>query len=365
MNAVKNETAFWPSSLNWLRDIVGSTGLTVAAMALIAALTLQGLVQAEDFPHDTVDAMCDEAEVILEGVWLGDNRVKIDRVHKPSPLLKEESGAVEVSQLNEHSRTVGDGFDLAKTPLETKKLVLFLVREKKTGKWESIATINREGQCGSCGLFWFDDATCYGYQQVMNPGPYVLMTAKHSENFDPNRIPKTIQALRKEIEIGLANSREWRRSLAIEDPTQRAQSLARYLLKSSTPKGDKGTYREAVRKPLAALGKDAVPVLIQILRTAPDGERLDTTVLCLYDIGPPAAQALPELHALLTQPDRAFTGYVLSALGSTGDARAVGDLEQYAKSNDERLAKDAKEALARLRKLQSQTPNKNESGRVD
>lgn len=354
MNRIPEEQAFWQSFLDWLRHNFGSTGLSGAAMALMVAVAFPAIAQAAVFPHDTVDAMCDEAEVILEGVWQGENSVRIDKFHKTSLLLNKESGAVEVSQLNEQSRTIGDGHHLAEEALKTKKLVLFLVREKKSGRWEPIASITTEGRRGSCGLFWFDDATCYGYQQMINPGPFVLVPAKHTENFDLNRIPKTIHELRKEIEIGLANSREWRRSLAIEDPTQQAQSLARYLLKSSSPKGDKGTYREVVRKHLAALGKDAVPVLIQVLRTAPAAERLDTTVLSLYDIGQPAAEAIPELHALLTQPNRVFTGYVLSALGSTGDARAVGDLEKYAKSNDERLGKDAKEALARLRTIQTQ-----------
>ena len=192
----------------------------------------------------------------------------------------------------------------------------------------------------------------------MNPGPFVLLTAKDSQNFDVQRTPQTIDDLRKEIEIGLANSSEWRRSLAIEDPSERAQALARYLLKSTSPQGDKGTYREAVRKPMAALGKDAVPALIQVIRTAPTGEKFDTAVLVLYDIGPPSAPAIPILIELLSQPDRVFTGYLLSALGSSGDPRALPSLEKYLESENERLAGDAKEALAKFRKRQSQVPNK-------
>jgi len=101
-----------------------------------------------------------------------------------------------------------------------------------------------------------------------------------------------------------------------------------------------------VREPLAVLGKDAVPAIIQVLHTAPAGAKIDPAVLILYDIGPPAAQAIPELIALLDDPNRAFTGYVLSALGSTGDPRAVPYLWGYLGSKDERLARDAKEALA-------------------
>jgi hypothetical protein len=239
--------------------------------------------------------------------------------------------------------------------LETRNLVLFLV-QKKPGEWTSISTIDGEGQCGSCGLFWFDDLTCYGYAQETNPGPYVLLPPKHASW----RIPKTIVDLRTDIETGLANSREWRRSLAIENPAEKARALARYLLKSTSPKGDKGTYLWAVRQPLAALRKDAVPALIQVLRTAPVDERLDPAVLILLDIGAPAAPATPDLIRLLDEPERAFTGYVLSALGPTGDLRAVPYLEKYLKSENERLARDAREALARHQKRRLKMAQENE-----
>jgi hypothetical protein len=322
---------------------------------VLLAVAFPGNAQAALFPRYTVDAMCDKAEVIIEGLWVGGNDVRIVKVHKGSMLLEQESKSVEVSRLNQHSRTVGDGLFIDEKPLETKKLVLFLVRETKTNQWESIATIDRGGRCGSCGLFWFDDSTCYGYAQTINPGPYVLIAGERVKNAMPIWIAQTVPDLRKEIEIGLDNSRKWQLSLAIEDPAQSAASLARYLLKSSSPKGDKGTYRNRVREPLAALGKDAVPALIHILQTAPADERLDTTVLTLFDIGPPSAQALPELRALLEQPDRVHTGYVLLALGSTGDPQAVDDIKKHGKTNDERLRNDAKEALAIHRKRQTPT----------
>lgn len=315
----------------------------------VAILPLHTTLWADIFPGVSVDEMCDKADVIIEGTYLDENDVRIDRIHKSSVLLKKESGTLEVSRLNEHSRTLWKGFRNDGKALETNRLILFLV-QSKAGKWESMSTINDNGTCGSCGLFWFDDVMCYGYVQEMNPGPYVLLPAK-----DPQwRIPKTINALRADIETGLANSREWRRSLSLKDPAERALALARYLLKSTSPKGDKGTYLYATRQPIAALGKDAVPALIQVLRTAPADEKLDPAVLILYDIGPPAAQALPDLIPLLAKAERAFTGYVLIALGSTGDPRAVPYLEKYLESKDERLARDAKGALAVNRKRQSE-----------
>lgn len=336
--------------LSVMSDVRGKKKMSIIRLVrptvFLALLGLQGTVWADIFPQHTVDKMCDKADVIIEGTYLGWDTVRIDKSHKTSPMLKKDSRTVEVARLRKHSRTLGYDFRGKGKVIKTKKLVLFLVHRTKTNKWESIATI----AAGSCGLFWFDDATCYGYTQPMNPGPYVLFPAGDFAR----RVPKTVEKLRADIKTGLANSREWRRSLAIEDPSKKAQALARYLLKSTSPKGDKGTYLYAVRKPIAALGKSAVPALIQVLRTAPADRKLDTAVLVLYDIGPPAARAIPELRALLDRPDRAFTGYVLLALGSTGDARAIPDLSKYLKSDNARLAKDAREALQMLRKRRSE-----------
>lgn len=319
---------------------------------LVAVLALHGTAGADMFPQYRVDAMCDQADVILEGTCVGKNIVKIDKVHAGAPLLGKDAGAVEVAQLDRHSKSLFLGGKI----IAATKLVLFLRHGKEANQWEAISTIDDAGQCGSCGVFWFDDATCYGYMQEKNPGPYGLFAAR-----DPRlRIPRTIEDMRADIETGLANSREWRRTLTIGDPTEKAQALSRYLLKSTSPKGDKGTYRHAVREPLAALGKGAVPTLIQILRNAPPDENLDEIVLILYDIGTPAAPAVPDLHALLTQPKRVFTGYVLSALGSTGDVRAIPDLQAYLENDDERLAHDAKEALDTLRTRQAQMSRENE-----
>lgn len=310
-------------------------------------------VIAEEFASYSVDTMCGKADVIVEGIDRGGNQVQIATIHKPSPLLNGDREVIEVMQLQDHDKTVWSGWEAKGKILETKRLVLFLVHDSKTGNWASIATIDADGGCGSCGLFWFDNSTCYGYRQMMNPGPYVLTAA----NGSGARTPQTIASLRSGIAIGLANANEWKRTLATDDPQEKAKALARYLLKSTSPKGDKGTYLYAVRAPMAALGASAVPVLRDVLRSAPSDEKLNAAVLILYDIGPPSAQAIPELLALLVQPSRAFPGYVLGALGSTGDSRAIPALEEFARCDDQRIASDAREALARLLKKRSATSN--------
>jgi len=316
---------------------------------ILVVCGLVSTLQADSFPGYSVDQMCDMADLIIEGTYLGKNRIRINKILKATPLLAKDTKVVDVVKLDQHSRSVGFPLQKDSKAITTKDLVVFLVFKKEAGTWTSIATIDADGNCGSCGLLWYDASTCYGYVQIMNPGPFVLVSAKENEW----RIPKNVADLRADIKTGLANSREWRRSLAIKDPGKKAQALARYLLKGTTPKGDKGTYLYYVREPMAALGKEAVPTLIKILKTAPAEEKLNEVVLVLYDIGPAARPALSELTKLLAKPDRVSTSYVLSALGATGDPRAIPDLEKYSKSEDKGLAKDAEDALTRLRDTQA------------
>ena len=319
----------------------------VSLATLVAILGYQATLLADMLPSYSVDEMCDMADLIVEGDWLGNDAIRIDRIYKGASFLEGGARTVAVSRLGAHSKVPWHGANVGEGPLRANRAVLFLDRDKTTGEWRSISTDadNEFGFCGSCGLFWVDGTAAYGYEQSRNPGPYEIVSASRRGG----RVPKSAEALRADIESGLANSREWRRSLALPGRVEKARALARYLLKSTSPPGDKGSYLYAVRRPLASLGEDAIPSLIRVLRTAPAGERLDPTVLILYDIGPAAAQAIPDLIDLLPGPERAFTGYVLSALGATGDPTALPALEGYIKSNDERLASDATKAIAMLK----------------
>lgn len=303
-----------------------------------------GTARADSFPEPSVDEMCDEAELIIEGVYLGENTVEITRVHKKSRRLKDGTRRIKVARLDEHSRSLqmwrredkGEG-------IETKKLVLFLA--PGLDGWESLHTITDGGLCGSCGLYWFDKTTCYGYAQSMNPGPYMLLSAKGARW----RIPENIEALRSDIKTGLANSRRWRSVLAIEDPKKKARALAKYLLTRTSPEGDKGTFLYAVREPMRKLGEHAVPVLVEVLEDARPEEKLNDVVLILYDIGPEARAAVPHLCKLLDSPEQAYTGYVLSALRTAGDPRAVEPVRPFLRHKEFRVAVRAAEVLAVLK----------------
>jgi hypothetical protein len=201
---------------------------TRGGFLLLVLLAAACPARADSFPWDSVDKMCDEAEVIVEGEWLGKNLVRIDKVLKAPESFKKDTKEIEVGYLDKHDRNV-DRLGRLKEgqPIKTKQLVLFLEKDRQ-GSWRSRHTIDVDGTCGSCGLFWFDDDACYGYAQFDNPGPYVLFKGG-------GRVPKNIAALRAEIAAGLENSRRWRAVLAVKNPQEKAKALAAYLLPRTSP----------------------------------------------------------------------------------------------------------------------------------
>lgn len=319
---------------------------TALAAAILALLAFAAPARADSFPHTSVDLMCDRADLIIEGRWLGDDKVSIASVLKPSADLPEGTKEINVRLLGKHSRRLGCGWEKEAATLEAKHLVGFL--EKGAEGWQSLYTIDAEGACGSCGLFWFDDQACYGYGQFCNPGPYVL-----SRGHDGGRTPKDLAALRKEIAAGLGNSRRWREALAVKDPAKKARALAAYLLPRTSPPGDKGSYRWAVREPLRELGDEAVPALVEVIESARPDDKLDGAVLVLYDLGPKARSAVPLLCKLLDAPKQADASYILSALETAGDPRAIGSVRPLLGNEDFSVAVRAAQTLAALKDRES------------
>ena len=329
-------------------------GVTFVSLTILVGFTPAVPATASLFPHYSVDKMCHMAEVIVEGTYVGTGRVQIQRLYTGSPPVPKESAIIEVPALEQHTLEIGERF----TPgpgrlLVTRQVVLFL--KSVNDKWTPLATIGH----GSCGVIWYDEEACYRYFQFVNPGPYGLK--KSDANHPSPDVPGSIAQVRQEIAEGLANAREWRRTLAIADKSAKAEALARYLLPSTSPKGDKGTHRYSVLTELRPLGRDAVPALIQVLRNAPENENVDTVVFTLKAIGPPAAAALPELIALLTQPKRASKDLVLCALRATDDPRAEAYLAPKTTRNDELIAKHEK-YLEMLRKQQATAKPENGRG---
>ena len=119
------------------------------AIVFVAIVAFSGIVLADSFPHFTVDAMCDKADVIIEGTCLGKNSVRIDRINKDSPFLKKDAKEIEIAQLDKHDRFLWDWPKDKRKVIATSKLVLFLVHNKEAGTWKSISTIDADDGCGS------------------------------------------------------------------------------------------------------------------------------------------------------------------------------------------------------------------------
>lgn len=301
----------------------------------------------ESFPHYSVDMLCDKAELIVEGTYQGNNNVRVEAVLKASPRWEPQEQVIEVAQLDEHSRELFSGFQNTGKQITTDRLVLFLEFDERHEQWRSIATIGEDNLVGSCGLFWVEGGHCFGYSQLMNPGPFALV----DQDGPFSRVPESYDALLQQVEVGLANSTEWQRSLAIEDRTERAEALARYLLQSTAPEGDQGSYMFAVRRPLAQLGIVAVPAVLSALDASEDDDRLNTLALVIYDIGPPAIEAVPKLRELLHEADRQVAKYyLLVAMASTGDPSVEADIQNYTDGEHGVPASEAREALDLLRK---------------
>jgi hypothetical protein len=232
--------------------------------------------------------------------------------------------------------------------IRARGVMLFLAHDRVTKHWRPLATIfDEEGRGGSPGVFWFDERTCHGYMQAVNPGPYVL--AEGGGEYTP-RIPATVADLRKRIVEGLESARRWRALLAEEDLAKRAAGLAPYLLLRTSPERDRDTawhYRFRALDPLVALPQHAVPPLVGLLEGARPGDDLSEAVRALMFIGKAAGPAVPELLALLEKPEAAPLTYVLSALAATRDPRAFPVLRTHLAHADREVVEIAARGLGK------------------
>jgi hypothetical protein len=311
------------------------------AAIFVCVLGSLDISRADTFPDWPVHFMSGRVEAIIVG-----EQTEGDRVQVKQWLLKPAAGApdsIAVEKLAKHSKAINAFWSRAggtqPKELRSKRFVAFLHQEE--GRWHAEATIEESGLCGSCGLIWIEDGKFYRYHQVMNPGPYDLLDPEAGD---------TEASLMKEIATGLADAAAWKEALAVEDPARRAEGIVRYAMESTSPEKPNQSYRGRVREVLGTMGVAALPAIrAQIARWQP-GDSVNELVLCLYDMGPAARGEVPGLLVLLKQPERVHTGYVISALGTVGDASVVPVLEPYANGGDENLHKAAREAIKRLGK---------------
>ncbi len=320
--------------------------LILTALCVVAYSNAQ--LHADSFPHYTIYAMCDMAELIVEGKYVGDNRVEITHIHKASEHLPHDAREIEVVDLDKHDRRLwrwsGAGKDRT---IETNRVVLFLLHQPKENKWRPVAGIGS----GSCGVFWYDDARCYGYAQAMNPGDYVLLSGEN--RLPRNRIPKNIDALRPEVKTGLENAARWQLALAIEDPEAKAKALAAYLMKRTAPGGDVRTYSQQAIEHIREVAGYAVPTIIEMLENRRPEDDLSYPVAALGLAGPAAKPAVPLLCTLLESPGRVALTSVFHVLERAGDPKAIQHVRPFLQHDNFRVACSAGRALAAFNDVES------------
>lgn len=289
--------------------------------------------------------MCADADAIILGEQLQDDNAKVTKWIKGAPAYAPAT--IVVTDIHKLSKSLGAFWARAykKQPvktLTTRRFVAFL--EHKDGGWQSMATIEDSGLCGSCGMVWIENSRCYRYLQAANPGPHDLYEAKDV---------KTEKELLDAIETGLRDDEAWQKALNNSDQILRAQALVHYALPSSSPEAPRHTHCFRVRELMRGFGMAAVPALRAQIRKWRQGDSLDEIVLTLSDLGQDAHEAVPDLVNLLKHPERANPYYVLTAIKTTGDSSNIDDIKSFLKHSNKQVREEAEVAITTLSKAKS------------
>ncbi len=306
-------------------------------------------VKASMLPWFRIQRLCFDVNLIVAGRHIGNGKVEIEQVFFAEPNTVKLKDVIEVPCIPELDKIPGEPFlrDANTLPILTNRLVMFLKKNEK----ENLEPIYGSGK-GSAGVFWYDDKDCYGYEQMSNPGPYVLVQSVGNRW----RIPKDKQDLWQQIVDGLELRKGWEEIKSIQDPYKRAEKMCMYLLPQTAPKI---FDRESInlRTAIVPIGQPAVPSLINVLKIADPCERLDTTFLILYDIGfinyEAIRPAVPLLCKFLQNPGVNSQYYILSALTSAADPRAIPYVRPMLNSNDSQVESQAALALSRMHDIES------------
>ncbi|MCB1230973.1 MAG: hypothetical protein KDN19_11930 [Verrucomicrobiae bacterium] len=308
-------------------------------LALLSLFCATSSCVADMFPHWDVYWMCADADAVVVGEQLDGDKVTVKKWIKGAD--SDAPATIFIAGISKHSKSINAFWSrLGKqkaTTLSTRHFVAFLVHED--GTWKSMATIEESDLCGSCGMIWIQDGRCYRYAQAMNPGPYDLYEATDL---------KSEADLMRAIEVGLRDADVWSKALNADDLALRAQMLSAYALASTSPENPRDTYRYRTREPLRNLGAVAVPALRSQISKWQEGDSLDEVVLILYDLGPVAQSAVPDLVTLLRQPERANPYYVISALRTTGTSSKIPDIKPFLKDPNEQVRREATDAIKAL-----------------
>lgn len=271
----------------------------------------------------SIEELCIKAEVILEGEHLGDNRIRIIQVYKGADRLGDHPAEICVEEVGKHSKRcegpMGRAPNEEVVEITTARVVLFLTGELRPYGWH---------ESGSAGLFWYDEETCYGYEQFSSFSGYNLQPGNHALRLGMtdlkylSRTPIHINVMRRKIELGLAHLLYWEQLLATKDPRKKARGLSEYLLRRTAPAGYTGGLEGEVCEEIVKLKEDAVPVLVKVLKNAQPDDLLGGIIYLLRDLYPFSQSAIHDLRQMLKSKRRHVAIAAAEALVAVWDREA-------------------------------------------
>jgi hypothetical protein len=253
--------------------------------------------KAESIFLPELDMLSLNATLIVEGVYKGNNEITVTKVYK-SPT--KETGifeSIEIQSLDEHDRLLNAYFSTISEELSTKKLVAFLVQNPTTKQWYPLSTHSSVNGVGSAGIIWFDATNCYSYTQTMNPGPLSLCQTSG------RLLPKTPKKLKQQVAWWIRLAKAWQKTLSLPTSPQKAKEVLSYLLHYSSPAGTSRAYQTLAYQNASNVKEFATPVLVNLLKHAPEDEDFNAICSTIANIGPPAKATAPYLKQLLKPGD--------------------------------------------------------------
>jgi hypothetical protein len=300
------------------------TTVKLPVLLFLAIFPLAGI--AEQFDRSSVRALCAEAKAIVVGSVIDGDRVRVEKWIQPDPSTQPLPETITIARLSQHRLRPGWPSNIPQpAELPVRRFVAFL--KQKDGHWECLSTVADPpagAECGSSGLFWILDDTCYAYCQYASPGPYYLCPVadlRRDSDFHPHidwLEPVTNEALLlAEIDAGLKDLAAWNAALAEPDPTKKAMRLAAYYLPGTSPVGKRRTFRFKVEDHLSKLEGAAVPALVKALESRQPGDDLTALLWTLRRFPVNTEAAIPELNKLLGSPLERPPLHVLECLART------------------------------------------------
>ncbi len=279
--------------------------------------------KADLHPSLSIIDMCFKADAIVEGHYLGEDKVLVGIIYKTHPMLKD---TLEVRNLDMHFKLPN-----------VNKLLLFLSFNNPDDYWNTVTLHynnhikspkpengwnpldpyyysslfeNRDAQTssidsliGSSGVIWIHDTVCYRYYQLMNPGGYGLLEMNQEEVFGALEGGKydRLKGIRDEIRMHIQEMHLWNNIAALPEP-ERSRQFSLFLLKKTSPLPANGWYYsyKVFSNHIQGKVKIEFPFLFEQLQRADTSEDLKNLLTMFRYVQVDKDKLMPVLGEMLT-----------------------------------------------------------------